>query len=102
MFKIKFQKVTVDRRGVTTYENLAINEKGESTLTVNAFDSAIADKALAAQTPDNGVRVSLYIDLTDTVPQGYAHKDLEFSRQIWKQTVCSPSDALAALNALPF
>ena len=101
-FKVKFQKVTVDRKGVVSYAPLAINEKGESGFTLPMFDSSVADKALAAQTPDNGVRVSLYIDLTDQTPAGYNHKDLEFSRQIWKEKIVSPAEALSALDALPF
>lgn len=102
MFKIKFQKVVVDRKGVVSYEPLAINDKGESSINVSSFDSKLADRALSAQTPDNGVRVSLYIDLTDQTPAGYNHKDLEFSRQIWKEKIISPNEALAILKALPF
>lgn len=102
MFKIKFQKAETDRRGVTTYNNLPINEKGESSIVVNNFDEKLASRAMEAQKPDNGVRVSLYIDLEDPVPQGYAHKDLAFSKQIWKQQICSVAEAAETLNALPF
>mgnify|MGYP001447811282 CR=1 FL=1 len=101
MFQIKIQTVSTDRKGNPTYENLkTLSLASFSESTVTALDAKIeANNEDPEKVP---LRSSFYIAHTDTVPEGWASKKLEYTTQIWRATVLSEADALTALADLPF
>ncbi len=62
------------------------------------FNEAVADKANELAKA-NGLYCQLYIEHSDTVPNGYMSKQLEYSTVIWKANVLSTADALSALDS---
>ena len=65
------------------------------------FNEAVADKANAMASLNNAY-CQLMIGNDDPVPNGYSFKRLQYNTVIWKSTTVSATDALSALDNVPF
>jgi hypothetical protein len=71
------------------------------TLKLESFDNTVADKAINVAS-SKGLYLQMYIAHSDTVPVGYSSKVLEYTTCIWKNVTITASDALSALDSIPF
>ena len=90
MFTIRIQSVKVTKLG-KTYENVKSS-------TVEAFNEQLAEVARQYAKNNNYV-IQMYLDKQDAIPAGYASKELEYSRVIWKTNISSLEDALALFQS---
>ena len=89
MFTVKLQ--TQDRKG---------NYTTVKSINTPSFSQAVAEKAMAVA-KEHDLRVSMYLR-DESVPDGWASRQLEFSTQIWLQVELDEADALAELEDIPF
>ena len=85
-------KVIIQRQTKKGYETL-------KSVTLSTFSETVAEKAMSLT--DDTTRCSMYIAHSDSVPEGYASRKLEFTTSIWKQVEVSPEEALDLLST-PF